>query len=248
MPAALAKNILKLAQNGLDWLLPPLCPATGQEVDAHGTVAYDYWASLRFIRKPYCSQCALPFPHDLGGVQPEGLICAACMEYPPTFRRARAALIYDDASRKIILRYKSGDQLQAVRAFVPWMREAGADVLAEADVLVPVPLHRFRLLRRRYNQSALLAQRLGRPVCVDALERIKRTVPQGSLSRKERDKNVRGAFRVNPARVGQIAGKTVLLVDDVFTTGATLNACADALYKAGAAAVDVLAIARVPKD
>jgi ComF family protein len=119
-------------------------------------------------------------------------------------------------------------------------------------VLVPVPLHRWRLLKRRYNQSALLVQgvakAVGKPAMVDGLMRVRATPSQGFLKRPEREANVKGAFAVNPARVSAINGKTVLLVDDVFTTGATLNACTDALYKAGAAAVDVLAIARVPKD
>lgn len=251
MPAPLAKEIVEMARKGLDLLLPPLCPATGQEVDAHGNVTPEYWASLRFIRQPFCEHCALPFPHDLGGVR-EGLICASCIENPPHFRQARSALIYDDASRQIILRYKWSDKLHAVRTLVPWMQVAGAELIQVADVLVPVPLSRWRLLKRRYNQSAILAQRLGaaamRPVVVDALLRVRHTKPQGGLTRKEREANLKGALVANPSRMAAIAGKTVLLVDDVFTTGATLNACTDTLYKAGAAAVDVLTIARVPKD
>jgi ComF family protein len=235
----------------LDWLLPPLCPATGIEVEAHGTVAADYWMSLRFIRKPCCEQCALPFPNDIGGAQGV-LICGACIENPPTFRRGRAALVYDDASRKIIVRYKHGDQLQAIHTFVPWLRAAGADVIADADVIIPVPLHRWRLLKRRYNQSALLARGLAdavlKPVCVDGLLRLKATPPQAKLTRPQREDNMRGAFCVNPKRRAHIQGKTVLLLDDVLTTGATLNACAEALYDAGALAVDIIAVARVPKD
>jgi ComF family protein len=235
----------------LDWLLPPLCPATGIEVDAHGTVAADYWMSLRFIRKPFCEQCALPFPHDVGGAQGV-LVCGACIENPPKFRRGRSALVYDDASRKIIVRYKHGDQLQAIHTLVPWMQTAGADVITDADVIIPVPLHRWRLLKRRYNQSALLARGLSqaslKPVCIDGLLRLKATPPQAKLNRKQRDDNMKGAFQVNPKRLAQVQGKTVLLLDDVLTTGATLNACADALYAAGATAVDVITVARVPKD
>lgn len=251
MRDAVAKNILKTLGKGLDWLLPPLCPATGQEVDAHGTVAPEYWASLRFIGKPRCEQCSLPFPNDVGGAD-GALICGACLENPPRFRRGRAALLYDDASRKLVLRFKHGDQLQAIRTLVPWMMAAGGDVLAEADVIVPVPLNRWRLLKRRYNQSALLAQGLarasGRAASVDALLRVRRTPPQAYLTKAEREKNVKGAFAVNPKRMGHILGKNVLLLDDVLTTGATLNACATALLAAGAANVDVLTVARVPKD
>lgn len=251
MPVQLAKNLVKQLEAGLDWLLPPLCPATGQDVDIHGAVAPEYWASLRFIRPPCCGQCALPFPHDIGGASGH-LICAVCLDNPPRFARGRAALVYDEASRKLILRFKHGDQLQAVRTLVPWLLEAGGDVLPGADMIVPVPLHRWRLLSRRYNQSALLAKRLAgaadKPVCLDALIRVKATPPQGHLKRAEREANMRGAFRINPAREAQIKGKNVLLIDDVFTTGATLNACTDTLLTAGAASVDVLSIARVIKE
>ena len=178
------------------------------------------------------------------------VLCAACLESPPLFRQARAALIYDDASKALILRFKHGDQLQAVRVLTPWLAEAGAELIAQADVFVPVPLHRWRLLKRRYNQSALLAARLarqsGKAAAVDALVRVRATPPQGHLKRAERAANVRGAFRVRDARA--IAGKRVLLVDDVMTTGATLNACAGALLDAGALSVDVLCVARVVRD
>ena len=231
----------------LNWLLPPVCPATGQDVDVHGTVAPDYWASLRFIRQPFCNACALPFPHDIGG-EGSHILCAACIDNPPSFRTGRAALIYDDASRSLILRFKHGDQLQAIRTLAPWLRDAGADVLAGCDVIMPVPLHRWRLLKRRYNQSALLAHRLGKrggkAVALDGLVRARATPPQAARKRAERIENVRGAFKVK----GSVAGKTVLLIDDVMTTGATLNACAEALIKAGAAAVDVLCVARVVRD
>lgn len=242
----LAKN---LVESALDWLLPPLCPATGQPVDAHGTLDPEYWKTLHFITPPYCAQCALPFPSSVGG-EVAGLICGACLDHPPRFRKSRAALVYDDASRKLILRFKNGDQLQAIRTLVPWLREAGGDILRDADVLVPVPLHRWKLLKRRYNQSALLAQgvgqALGKPVYADGLMRIKATPPQGYLSRSKRADNVRGVFRANGRR--DFAGKAVVLIDDVMTTGATASECADALLAAGAASVDVVSIARVAKE
>lgn len=240
----MSRVLSKSLSRALDWLLPPVCPATGQDVDVHGTVAADYWASLRFIRRPFCGQCSMPFPHDMG----EGMLCAACLDNPPRFNRGRAALMYDDASRKLILRFKHGDQLQAVRTLVPWLAEAGADLLAECDVIMPVPLHRWRLLSRRYNQSGLLAKRLGdlaqKPVAFSTLKRIKSTPPQGYLKKDQRIANVKDAFAVK----GDVTGKTVLLIDDVFTTGATLNACADALLAAEAKSVDVLAVARVVRD
>jgi ComF family protein len=158
--------------------------------------------------------------------------------------------MYDDASRKLILRFKHGDQLQAVRTLTPWLAEAGADVLASADIIMPVPLHRWRLLKRRYNQSALLARALGKltgkTVMMHVLCRTRATPPQGYLKRVDRIENVKGAFMVGD--VAAISGKTVLLIDDVFTTGATLNVCAQALMHAGAASVDVLTVARVVRD
>lgn len=245
MPRAISKPLSYV----LDWLLPPLCPATGQDVDVHGTVSPEYWASLRFISRPFCSACAMPFPHDIGGDNSD-VLCAACLDSPPSFRSGRAALMYDDTSRKLILRFKHGDQLQAVRTLVPWLAEAGADVIASCDLIMPVPLHRWRLLKRRYNQSALLAlalgKRAGKPVLVDTLRRIRATPPQGRLKKAERQDNVKNAFVVSD--VAAISGKTILLVDDVFTTGATLNACAQTLLNAGAASVDVLAVARVVRD
>lgn len=237
----------KTASAALDWILPPLCPATGEAVDAHGMVAPAYWASLRFIRKPFCPQCATPFPFEMEG---ENLTCAACLDHPPAFRHARAALVYDDASRQLVLRFKHGDQLQAVRTLDPWMRAAGNDVLAAADLIMPVPLHRWRFLRRRYNQAALLAQWIGRaagkPVSVDGLIRRKATPGQGHLTAKHRIANVKNAFALNPTV--NVSGKTILLIDDVMTTGATLNECAGVLLKAGATAVDVLVAARAIRD
>ncbi len=251
MDGAATNSILSFLHRGLDRLLPPLCPATGVEVEAHGTVAPEYWALLRFIRAPFCDGCGLPFPHDMGGAQGP-MRCAACLEQPPHFAHARAPLVYDDASRKLVLRFKHADQTQAVRVLVPWMVAAGRAMLAGADVIVPVPLHRWRLLRRRYNQAGLLAQGVGRAtgrdVCVDALERTRATAPQGHRTRKEREANVKGVFALNPKRLARIAGKNVVLVDDVLTTGATVNACADVLLAAGARQVDVLVVARVPKD
>lgn len=237
----------KTAATALDWLLPPLCPATGEAVDAHGMVAPEYWSQLRFIRKPHCPQCAIPFAFEMEG---ESLICAACLDNPPRFRHARAALVYDDASRTLVLRFKHGDQLQAVRTLSPWMETAGADVIAGADIIMPVPLHRWRFLKRRYNQAALLAwwigKSQGKAVAVDGLVRLKSTPPQGHLDRKDRAANVKGVFRANPKI--DVTGKTVLLIDDVMTTGSTMNECADALLAAGAVAVDVLVAARAVRD
>ena len=176
-------------------------------------------------------------------------LCGACMADPPAFARARTVMRYDEASKTLILRFKNADRVHAAPALARWMARAGGDVLAMADLIVPIPLHWRRLLRRRYNQSALLARALARHStlawCPDALRRTRPTPTQGGLSVRERRLNVRGAFAVPDARRRLIEGKRVLLVDDVLTTGATLDAAAKALRRAGAESVDAVAVDRV---
>ncbi len=165
----------------------------------------------------------------------------------------RTALRYEAAGRRLILRFKHAERIEGVATFAGWMAEAAADLLSEAEVLVPVPLHRWRLLRRGYNQAALLARAVarlaGRPCVPDLLERHRPTASQQRLSARARRENVTpAAFRVHRRHRGRIAGARILLVDDVFTTGATLDACAKVLQRAGAARVDALTLARVVRD
>jgi ComF family protein len=166
---------------------------------------------------------------------------------PPAYARARAAAFHSGLMRRLIVRFKFEDRHEALPFFTRLMGEAGRDLLASAEVIVPVPLHPLRLLQRRYNQSALLARSLARetkkPVAPSVLRRVRRTAPQVGLDRAARASNVDAAFAVNEARRGQIAGKRVLLIDDVLTTGATVAACAHTLKSAGALSVDVLALA-----
>ena len=204
------------------------------------------WSGITFLDGPACECCGLPFAFDPG----PGTRCGACLSQPPAFDRARAIFAYDEKSRGPILALKHADRLDLVPGFAQWLARSGQALLAETDLIVPVPLHRLRLWRRRYNQAAELARRLaarsGKAVAPDALARIRPTESQGAMaSAGARRRNVRGAFRVpDPTRV---AGRNVLLVDDVFTTGATVDACAKALKRAGAAKVQVLALARVVK-
>lgn len=228
----------------LNTLLPPRCPGSGEIVDAPGMISPGFWKELSFISAPHCETCGLPFGFDIA----QGALCAACLETEPAFDKARAAVTYNDASRQLVLGFKYGDRLHAVTAFTPWLLRAGGDLVAQSDAILPVPLHRTRLWQRRFNQSALLARalakRAGKPCLPDTLRRVKATVPQKGLSRKERAENVKNAFGVE----GDLRGKTLLLVDDVYTSGATLNACAKALKKAGAEKVFVLTIARVTRE
>ena len=239
----LVDDLLVLARRLLDILLPPRCLRCGGITDSAGALCHGCWGQIRFLAPPLCECCGRPFDIDPG----PGAICGPCMVKRPPFARARAVFRYDDASKALVLRFKHADRVGAATPFARWMARAGADLLAEADVIIPVPLHRWRLLQRRYNQAALLANALGRlsgvPSQPDALRRVRHTTSQGHLGRKERKRNVRGAFQV--ARPGAVAGRRVLLIDDVLTSGATLEECVRVLRADGAAAVDVLTLARV---
>ncbi|MGE5504673.1 MAG: double zinc ribbon domain-containing protein [Actinomycetota bacterium] len=240
--------LARAARLVIDAVLPPLCLSCGTVVAEPGALCPDCWGRLAFVSAPCCSVCGHPFefdPAELG----EGAVCGSCARKAPPWRRARAVFRYDDASRPLVLRFKHADRLEGAPAFARWMARAGAELLAGADVIVPVPLHRWRLLARRYNQAAVLAMALGRqsgvPVVPDLLLRTRRTPPQGHLPRETREANVKGAFAIHPRRLDRVQGRTVLLVDDVMTTGATIGECARVLARAGASAVDVLTLARV---
>lgn len=226
----------------IDFTLPPLCFGCDAPVTQEQTLCASCWKDIHFIAPPYCARCGAPFdlPVDAGS------LCGACLETEPLFTSARSALIYDEASRPFILKLKHADRLDPVPALANWMVRAGADVWGQVDLIVPVPLHRWRLLKRRYNQAALLAQAIGRqvgkPAIVDLLVRHKQTESQGHLGRKKRQLNVAGAFAVKEAVV--VRGKSLVLIDDVLTSGATVSECAKVLLKAGAASVHVVTLAR----
>ncbi len=203
---------------------------------------------MQFITPPMCGACGLPLSY----APAEGMLCGTCLENRPLFSAARAVFRFDDHSKTLIHQLKFQDELYLAKTFAVWLARAGAELVARSDVIVPVPLHRRRLVARRYNQSAQLAYALGRhcdlPCMMDGLIKLRHTVPQSGLTRKERETNVRRAFGVNPARQTALAGKTVLLVDDVLTTGATANACAAVLQAADVCSTQVLTLARVSRD
>lgn len=237
----------------LDLLLPPHCPACDTPVDRQGALCAACFGRINFISRPFCDCCGIPFAH-LGqaglGAAAAGPRCATCLESPPHYRHARGALRYDAASSRLILGFKYSDRVELAALLAAHMARAGASLLEQADLLVPVPLHRARLRQRRYNQAALLARALARradrPVLVDALRRPRATPPLGDLSQSARAAALAGAFAVRESRRATLAGRRILLIDDVMTSGATANECAATLLAAGAAAVDVLAAARVP--
>jgi len=242
-------GVLRVGRNtaraALDLLLPPRCLACGELVAEPGALCAACWPNVRFLSAPHCAICGYPFEYDAGA----DALCAACSREPPAYHRARAALRYDEGSARLVVALKHADRTDAAPTYGLWMARAGAELIAEADVLVPVPLHRLRLLLRRYNQSALLAHAIAaaarKPVAPDAIQRTRWTKSQGRMNRRDRAANVRGAFAVRRRRAGLIAGRRVLLIDDVLTTGATVAACARALEAAGATQVDVLTLARV---
>ncbi len=236
----------------VECLLPARCPLTGDSVERQGMISPAAWATLRFVADPACAACGMPLTISGETAGDTSLKCADCLTDPPPFGRARSSLVYDDASRKLILGFKHADQTYAVKTFVPWLARAGASFWPDTPLLVPVPLHRWRLLRRRYNQAALLANGLARETglsCVpDLLLRTRATPTQGHLKAKEREKNVRRAFSMNQGHAEKVKGRHVVLIDDVLTTGATVRECTEVLLKAGASSVNILTIARAVKN
>lgn len=236
-----------------DLVLPPRCPVSGDIVEAQGMVSHKIWKSISFITAPFCACCGAPFDIALAGDMAESeLLCAMCSAEKPPFRMARAALRYDGAGRDLVLAFKHGDKTHSALSFTPWLLRAGAPFLDDADALVPVPLHPWRLLRRRYNQANIMAKylaaRTGLPVLPDALRRHRATISQGKMNAQQRDKNVGGAFSVLPRHRDAVRGRKLVLIDDVYTTGATARACAKTLLNAGAERVDILTLARVARE
>ena len=228
-----------------DFVVPPLCLACHAPLASHDALCPRCWGEINFIRPPLCDRLGLPMPYDTG----DTMVSALAAADPPDYDRARAVARFDGVMRTLVHDLKFHDRHDARRLFGRWLAEAGAELLSDADLLVPVPLSRGRLLSRRFNQAAILAyevaRRTGIPVEPLALRRIRRTPPQVGLTRPQRRQNVSGAFAVEPALLPRIAAAKVVLVDDVVTTGATVGACARALKQAGTARVDVLSLALV---
>ena len=228
----------------LNLLFPPQCLACDALVPEHGTLCLPCWQGVEFITDPACARCGYPFDFSIGN----DMLCAQCLETPPSFGQARSAFRYNEASRPLITRLKFNDQTLLAKTYAPWLLAAGRHLVEDSDLILPVPLHYWRFVKRRYNQSALLAQALGKqsglPVLVDGLSRRRSTRPQMELPRKERLKNVKGAFAVPPRHGPRIRGKAILLVDDVMTTRATAEECSLVLLAAGAKTVNILTLGR----
>jgi len=248
----MATLVATLGRQLLDAVLPPRCPLCGETVDCQGGLCPACWLQLSFLGPPWCACCGLPF--TLTVAETAGpLWCGRCLAQAPPYHRARAVFAYDQASRPLVTALKYGDQTFLAEIVGHWLLRAGRELLGEADLLLPVPLHRWRLFHRRYNQSALLAaalsRRCGRPMATGLLYRARHTPTQTGLAPRARQRNVAGAFALTPAAQRRLAGARVVLVDDVLTTGATVGECARVLRRAGALQVDVLTLARtLPED
>lgn len=229
----------------MDTLLPHQCMGCGAVVDGTAALCPQCWDKADFVAPPHCAVCGLTFEFDPG----DDALCGACARERPVYRRARTVMVYGEISRRLVIAFKHGDGTEAVPAFSRWLVRAGADLIPDADLVAPVPLHWTRLFARRYNQAAMLAVAVGRQTGIavrpDLLVRRRRTRSQGGLGPEERRRNMKGAFTVRPSLIDAVKGRNILLIDDVLTTGATVSACARTLLDAGAEAVDVLTLAMV---
>lgn len=233
----------------LDAVLPPRCLGCAMMIDGKAGLCADCWRGLTLLGPPSCRLCGYPLPQAIA----ESPLCGACAIEPPIFDRARAALRYDDGAKGMILRFKHADRTDIATIFGRLMATAGAELLADGVLIAPVPLHRWRLLQRGYNQSAMLARALqqasGAVMVPDLLQRMVATASQQGLSGDQRQRNITSAaFRLHPWHRSKVEGKRILLIDDVLTTGATITACTRVLQAGGASAVDVLTLARVIRD
>jgi ComF family protein len=243
-PAAVKGLALEALRGVQDMVFPHHALEDGALRTGSTGLSAKAWAKVRFLDAPVCDGCGTPFDYDLGA----GVRCAPCEARPRAFARARAACLYNEDSRDLILQFKHADRLDLARLFCAWISRSAADLIAEADMIAPVPMPPLRLIRRRYNQAAEIARPLARRAGIAYQPGVlarRSGDSQAGKSGAGRRRNVAGAFVVPGGARWRITGKRILLIDDVLTTGATAEACARAVLKAGAAAVDVAVVARV---
>ncbi len=228
-----------------DWMFPGQSIVSLGPVSSSAVLSRDEFGAIRFLSPPFCARCSYPFEHDEGG----GAVCGSCLAAPPVYDRMRSPLIYGDGVSDLVLHLKRGGRRTGLRFYAGLIYQSGADLIDTADLLIPIPLHYRRLVSRGFNQAGWLAtalsRRSGAPVKHGVLRRVKASPSQGHLSPGERRRNVAGAFSVRPRHLSLVQGRRIVLVDDVFTTGATVEAAARSLKRAKAANVDVVTLARV---
>jgi ComF family protein len=229
----------------VDLVVPAQCLICEALCEQPGGCCGSCWRKIRFISRPFCEITGAPFSTAMG----DGVVSASAISDPPPYERCRSAVIYDENIKSLVIGLKYSDRSDLAPWMAKWMVTAGQELFADKPMVVPVPLHRFRLFQRRFNQAAELARYICnstglefRPVI---LQRSRKTNQQVGLSGQQRERNVRGAFRVPPNKKMELTGRRVLLIDDVYTSGATVKAATRALIRAGAYAVDVLTFARV---
>jgi len=231
-----------------DFVYPPACAACGIMTSGHRGLCAECWAGVRFIERPYCEVLGSPFSHDLGG----GILSAQAIADPPPFDRLRSAAVHDEAVRNLVHGLKYRDRVDLAPMMAGWMLRASDGAVEACDAIIPVPLHRSRMLSRKFNQAAELARYLaclsGKPLAPATLLRVKRTEQQVGLGARAREENVRGAFAIARGRENDVFGKRIVLVDDVYTTGATVAAATRVLRKAGASDITVLTFARALQE
>jgi len=240
----LQRVLVNMWRNSVNLVLPPQCVSCRTRLADLGFCA-SCWCELGFIEAPLCDRLGIPFDYNPG----DGIVSAAALAYPPAYARARAVVRYDDVARALVHRFKYKDALDAAPLLGAMMKRSGRHLFADSDIVIPVPLYRSRLWWRRYNQAAILANEIAAQTGLgyepQLLERTRKTKSQVGLSARQRRRNVSGAFAINESAFERISGKRVLLIDDVITTGATIESCSKALLNGGAEVVNVLAFARV---
>lgn len=241
------QTVSNFLSGAIDVVLPPRCPISGEIVGKQGELSPETWQQIDFIHAPFCIRCGIPFSFETDGN--DTTECTECLQNSPAYNKARSCVYYNDTSKDLLLKFKHADQTFIVHCFIPWLLKTGQVFFEETDYIVPVPLHRSRLMKRKYNQAGIIAKQLSKktdiPACLDGVLRTRSTAVQGSEGAKNRHKNVRNAFGVNPKWQETLAQKSILLIDDVYTSGATATECTKALYCAGADNVNVLTVARV---
>ena len=246
--AAAQARALYAGRIAADFLVPPACVSCRTPLADHNTLCPDCWLQVDFIRPPLCDRLGIPLPYGLE----TPMISARAAADPPVYQRARAVAIHSGQMRELAHRLKYGDQQHVAPLLARLLHESGRDLLADCHLMVPIPLGRTRLWRRGFNQAAVLAAALSKRCAVPhdpmLLERRKETSSQVGLTREQRKDNVRGAFKIAEGRGPEIKGRNILVIDDVITTGATMEAAARALKRAGAARVDVLSLTLVTDD